>query len=426
MQINYSSEKYTPYGGLIIIDRLLKKTGVAHLINNSLGCRGWLAEYSYSDILLNIIYSQLSNGSAIEDIHELKKKNLSDSFKICSSDTALNTIKELAIINEAHLTEAGTVSEINHNPKLNKLLLQMGIKTGMLQSGKNYCIDLDTTILANDKYDKKHTYKKESGYNPLVVAVGNIPVYIEGRSGNTSPAFGLENAVKKVHESFKKEGLNLHQVRIDAAGYQTAIMDYCMNNNIKFYIRAKQSKALDDAIADTTEWKPVKGCILKTEIATTYSDINNTGIFQKIVVSRRVNKKAKDTLLKDIAPYTYYAIVTNDEDDSNEAIYKFYNQRGAFEQNNTSLKNEFNWNNLPCSFLHQNTAFMIIAAMGKVLFEYLKKITRQRIPNLIHHCGVELKTFINKVVTVVGKWVCSGRKKMLNLYTNVSLHLLVE
>lgn len=426
MQINYSSANYTPYGGLIIINQLLKKAGIADLINSHLGNRGKLAGYSYADILLSIIYSQLSNGSAIEDIHELKQKNLLDSFKICSADTALNTIKELAILNEAHLSQAGTICEINHNPKLNDLLLQMNLKTAMLQSGKNYCLDMDTTVAVHDKYDKKHTYNKEQGYNPLVGAVGNCPVYIEGRSGNTSPAFGLADAVKKIHEAFIKNGLTLYQLRIDAAGYQSSIIDYCMDNNIKFYIRAKQSQALDDAIADTVQWKPVAGCILKTEVAHTYLDISNKGVLHKVVVTRRVNKKAKNTLLQTIAPYTYYAIVTNDEDDTNEGIYKFYNGRGTFEQNNTSLKNEFNWSHLPCSFLHQNTAFMLIAAMGKLLFEYLKKITHQRIPTLIHHCGIELKSFINKVIAVVGKWVSSGRKKILNLYTTTNLHLLLE
>lgn len=298
MQINYSSAKYTPYGGLIIIDQLFKKQGIADLINHHLGSRGLLTGYSYSDILLSIIYSQLSNGSAIEDIHDLKQKHLSDSFPICSSDTALNTIKELSILNEAHLSQAGTICEINHNPKLNDLLLQMNLKTGMLQAGKNYCLDMDTTVATHDKYDKKHTYNNEAGYNPLVAAVGACPVYIEGRSGNTAPAFGLADAVKKIHESFKKEGLTLDKVRIDAAGYQSSIIDYCNDNNIKFYIRAKQSQALDDAIADTVEWKPVAGCILKTEVAHTYLDINNKGILHKVVVTRRIDKKAKKYFIK--------------------------------------------------------------------------------------------------------------------------------
>jgi hypothetical protein len=329
-------------------------------------------------------------------------------------------------LNEAHLSQAGTISEINHNPKLNDLLLRISMQTGMLEVGKSYCLDMDTTVAANDKYDKKHTYNNEQGYNPLVAAVGNCPVYIEGRSGNTSPAFGLATAVKKIHQSFVEKGLTLSQLRIDAAGYQSDIIEYCMDNNIKFYIRAKQSQALDDGIADIVQWQPVAGCILKTEVGHTYLDVNNKGILHKVVVTRRVNKKAKNTLLKDVCPYTYYAIVTSDEEQTNEGVYKFYNNRGAFEQINTSLKNEFNWSHLPCSFLHQNTAFMLISAIGKVLFEFLKKITHKRIPTLIHHCGIELKSFINKVVAVVGKWVTSGRKRTLNLYTNTKLHLLLE
>ena len=75
-----------------------------------------------------------------------------------------------------------------------------------------------------------------------------------------------------------------------------------MDNTIKFYIRAKQSQALDDAIADTVQWKPVGGCILKTEVAHTYLDINNKGILHKVVVTRRINKKAKILYYKPSPP----------------------------------------------------------------------------------------------------------------------------
>ena len=426
MQINYSEQKYTPYGGLIVINELLKNKGVHKLINDSLGSRGSLAQYAHSDVLLNIIYSQLSNGSAIEDIHDLKRKHLQESFPVCSADTALDTLKKLATDNEEHLTQTGSLVEVNHNPLLNKLLLQTGVKTGMLQKGQDHCMDMDTTVVVNDNFDKERTYTKETGYNPLVAAVGSCPVYIEGRSGNTAPSFGLFTALKKIHVQFKAEGLRLSQVRIDAAGYQSDIMDYCNDNNIKFYIRARQSQALDDGIADIVEWKPIAGCIKKTMVGHTYLDVNKTGVLHKVVVTRRKDRKAEKILLEAAIPYTYYSIITNDEADSNEGVYSFYNKRGTFEQNNTSLKNEFNWNHMPFSFLHQNTVFMIVAAIGKLLFEFLKKTTHQRIPSLVHNCGMELKLFINKVVCVVGKWVITGRKKILNLYTDTNLHLLVE
>jgi len=161
MQINYSSDKYTPYGGLIIINQLFKDKGISNLFNTHLGSRGPLAQYSYADILQSIIYSQLSNGSALEDIHELKKKHLQQSFAVCSADTALNSIKELAIPNEAHLTEDGTsIMHINHHPQLNNLLLAMAVKTKLLVPNIAYCVDMDTTILANDKEDASYAYNK--------------------------------------------------------------------------------------------------------------------------------------------------------------------------------------------------------------------------------------------------------------------------
>jgi hypothetical protein len=302
----------------------------------------------------------------------------------------------------------------------------MAITTKMLVPNVGYCVDMDTTILTNDKDDASYAYNKEKGYNPLLVAVGSIPIYIEGRSGNTSPSYGLLDALIKVHQQFKKHNLILAKIRIDSAGYQSDIIDYCNDNGITFYIRTKSSQALEDAIADTTNWLPVKSCILKTDVATTYLEINKSGVLQSVIVSRRVNKKIKNTLLQDESPYTYYSIITNDTVQTEEAIYQFYNSRGAFEQNNSSLKNEFNWKHLPCSYLHQNTVFMIVAAIGKLLFEYLKKHIHQCLPNLINNTGIELKSFINKFVSVVAKWTKHSRKITLKMFTQVQYHLLLE
>lgn len=190
---------------------------------------------------MNIVYSQLSNGSAVEDIHELKQKHLAESFAICSPDTALNTLKDLAICNEAHLTEEGTIMDINHHPQLNNLLMLLAVETKMLAPNQPHCIDIDTAIITNEKQDANYAYTKEQGYNPLVAAVGAVPVYIEGRSGNTSPAYGLLDAIKKIHQSFIQQGLTLGKIRLDAAGYQEGIIDYCNENDIRFYIRIPYS-----------------------------------------------------------------------------------------------------------------------------------------------------------------------------------------
>ena len=62
MQINYFFEKYTSYGELIIIDQFCKRNGIHKLIDQHLGSRGAFSEYSYSDIFMGLVYSQLSNG----------------------------------------------------------------------------------------------------------------------------------------------------------------------------------------------------------------------------------------------------------------------------------------------------------------------------------------------------------------------------
>ncbi|VVM24049.1 hypothetical protein BSPWISOXPB_6795 [uncultured Gammaproteobacteria bacterium] len=48
------------------------------------------------------------------------------------------------------------------------------------------------------------------------------------------------------------------KLRIDAAGYQASIIDYCFENDIEFSIRAKMCQSLKDILVDKdNQWQPL-------------------------------------------------------------------------------------------------------------------------------------------------------------------------
>jgi len=61
------------------------------------------------------------------------------------------------------------------------------------------------------------------------------------------------------------------------------------------------------------------------------------------------------------------------------------------------LNNDFGWSHLPFSFMAENMVFMMVTAMLKNFY---------------------LKAFILHFVSVPAKWVRTGRRNVLNLYTN--------
>ncbi len=107
----------------------IKEQGIDTFIDEQLGSRGTLKEYSISDGLLAIHYSHLCGGGGIEDINTLKEHiGFSPGLLLPSADTSLRVMQELKT--EDTLVENGDVMHrFNHHEKLNDLLQKLSIKT---------------------------------------------------------------------------------------------------------------------------------------------------------------------------------------------------------------------------------------------------------------------------------------------------------
>ena len=121
--------------------------------------------------------------------------------------------------------------------------------------------------------------------------------------------------------------------------------------------------------------------------------------------------------------FIYRSILTNDWKNSEKEIIEYYNQRGTIEKEFDVMNNDFGWKHLPCSFMNENTAYMIIMAMAKnyynyyvakvaIVFENIKPTTR-------------LKRFIFRFKSVAGKWRYAGRQWILTLFTKQPYELLI-
>ena len=97
-------------------------------------------------------------------------------------------------------------------------------------------------------------------------------------------------------------------------------------------------------------------------------------------------------------------------------IITFYNERGASEKNFDIQNNDFGWSHLPFSFMAENMVFMMVTAMLKNLYLYLVRHISDKVKPLKKTS--RLKAFILHFVSVPAKWVRTGRRNVLNLYTN--------
>lgn len=88
------------------------------------------------------------------------------------------------------------------------------------------------------------------------------------------------------------------------------------------------------------------------------------------------------------------------------------------------MNNDFGWSKLPCSFLSENTAFMILTAILANFYRYLISLNSESVPWL--KPTWRLKKFFFRFITVPAKWIRLGRQNILKLYTHKDYPLLLE
>ena len=120
--------------------------------------------------------------------------------------------------------------------------------------------------------------------------------------------------------------------------------------------------------------------------------------------------------------FKYRSILTNDWDSSEKEVIEYYNQRGASEKTFDVMNNDFGWNHLPCSFLNENNAYLIIMAIAKNFYNYVVEKVSRVFDDI--QPTTRLKRFIFRFITVAGKWIYSGRQWVLKLYTDRPYDLL--
>ncbi|VVH58405.1 hypothetical protein BAZOLSSOX_2500, partial [uncultured Gammaproteobacteria bacterium] len=124
---------------------------------------------------------------------------------------------------------------------------------------KNITLDIDASEVIANKADAQWTYKKHKGYMPIIghIAQTGQIVATNFRTGNVSPAKDNLDFIKISQDALPK-GTNIKKLRIDAAGYQASIIDYCFEHDIEFSIRAKICQSLKDIFVDKdNQWQPL-------------------------------------------------------------------------------------------------------------------------------------------------------------------------
>jgi hypothetical protein len=388
--VQISNRKINPYGGINFIISAMREKKIDELIDKQLGKRPKQAQFSYSDILLGWIYSNLCVAERIEDIHQCRNLFNIPYLKIPSSARVSQIFRSLASETEIIKSTGGTKHKFNIHTSLNSLMLDLILKLGVIKKNANNTMDYDNTVIDCEKYDSEMTYLQTKGYQPGICFINKIPVYIENRNGNSPANYKIKDTIERGLTMLKNKGISVGRFRSDSAACTKEVFMYLdAYPGIDYFIKFHKHRNSFTKVSLIFNWEELPrygvkiGCI----------QYSVYGKRRRLIVIKKVN---------DPDPNNYAGILTNNEFLSNKEVYYFYTKRGAMERNFDDLKNNFNWSRLPFSFLNENTVFLIISALAYIIYQYILRLFSKRVDFVKK--SFWLKNFIFHFITVASEW----------------------
>lgn len=428
MKVQKNTQKINPFGGINFVVEKIKNSGVLQLIDNQLGSRPPQAEYSYSDLILNLWSVFFCGGDCAEDINEHLKDYLKTvpDMKVADADTVLRVLKSLKTDKQKVVSEKGNTYEISKHNALNELNLSILKSINLLSEGSFYDFDYDNEVLKTEKFDTKKTYKMVNGYFPGMATVSGMPVYFENRDGNMNVKTNQDEVLERCYKMLNNNGIYINRSRMDAGSYSKKIVKTVEKYSNLFYIRANRCESLTASLLKVSTWEKVEINAIEYEVCSieyqpfTYEKGEETKSYRLVVMRRKTSNNQVDMFTQDTMEYR--SILTNDRESSEKSVIEFYNKRGTEEKTIDILNNDFGWSKMPFSFMEENTVFLMVMMICKNIYTWLIAQFSQVNIGLKKH--YRLKKFIFRFITVPVKWIKTGGQMVLKIFSNKSYELL--
>lgn len=411
-ELESTNDLLTSRAGLVCVAELMKSLNFFDLVDQHFPAPGSNRGFKPSVFVNSLVLMLHDGGECLDDLRHVR------------DDSALRQLLGLKTVPQAssmgdwlrRLGQQG-VSAIT---EVTRVLLRAG-----LHLCREVTLDIDATEICSAKREAKYTYNKNQGYMPMVghIAETGQIVASDFRAGNVAPATDNMAFIRQCEQALP-EGVTVAYLRIDAAGYQTRIIEHCLNQGIGFAIRAKMSQSLRRLIVSRPEqdWQPLigrDGCQRENEaVCQVIHTIGNLTTPFTVVVQRKALRQA-ELPFEDTAEetdqiihggYLYRAIATNRTDLSHSDLVHWYNQRAEHSENRIKeLKLDFGANRLPCGDFDANALYFAISTLAYNLFALLRLV----LPKRWESCRVT--TIRWRLYALAGKVVRHGRRVALKL-----------
>lgn len=349
---------------------------------------------------------------------------------------------------------AVTLNEWDDNIPLNKLLIQLTKACGALNEEDEYILDVDCTFLHTQSVNASNNNKdKRQGFNPMICLIGNLPVFISMRNGNSGADFRQKECVQQCLDLLEEEGIKVKMVRTDGAGYREGYTKMIHDRGVQFLTASPVNAAFKKmfGLFDSTSWRDTtietanefKVCqiseihnsmtnldeewriiALRIPVDSRHEMSNDDIQFRKMIDEQLTilknngklkshQKRYSEANWNEVRGYKYKMIATNDFDTPAEELIYLYNDRGDAEKKFSYMKRDFGWKYPPFMKMNENTVFLIVSSMANNVFRGMAIHFDEIIDDIELNARVRKfqHAFINTVAILIdGDWTYCNTK----------------
>lgn len=405
----------TSQAGSIVLGEYLHAIGVPELIERHLPQPQSAKGYPPSFFIQPLLLMLHNGGRVLEDLRMIEEdralRKLLNLPKVPKADSVGKWLKRLGLMGVYTLQS-----------------VQRPLLKRYLKDRTHVTLDIDASLIFNQKRISEPTYKGEKGFSSMLGHIdGGWLLCSELRSGNIAPADNNLGFLKRCQAQVPSE-VKVGYLRADAAGYQHELFDYCNEQGITFVIGGKLDNSVVENIAQIPDdaWQKLtsrsgEAHHLEEEVAEFLHTMHQAkAAFRMIVVRKRstpllpglwefLDEEEKLALSEE----RYQVIATNadSEEFSAQDVVRFYRRRGDESENRIKeFKNGFNLSYLPTGDFMANAFYFQIGALAYNTFllfkqEVLHKEWRKH----------TVRTIRYKLYHIAGKVVTHSRQLTLKV-----------
>jgi len=355
-------ERLTRRSGLVLIDRFGKRLDIAKRIDSAFPPPGSNRGFLPSTFVTTLIEMMIDGATYLEDVRAFHE------------DTAYQ-----AMTNREHYPTSDALGDWLRRHGANDGPAHIGhVNSELVRTmtfERDLTLDSDTTLIAAVKGDAAMSYEGFRAYNPLVGICAELGLFVDARfqQGNVSPQSKLHVFIEQCTTILPNR---IRTVRVDSAGYNHDVMNFCFDNSLQFSITADHDSAVMAAIGNIPKkaWKQGvsdDGTPAEYEVAEVIHTMNLTRQAFRLVIKRTERYNQLDLF----EAYHYWIVATNIPDTHKDAnaIIHFHQNRGEMERLIGELKHQLHLDHLPCGQFSANSLYFSIGVLAFNLLQLLKR-----------------------------------------------------